>query len=49
MNTERKVIERNSIGMFDISRGMLMIAVVMAHSITQFVKYWEPQYAQNWW
>lgn len=49
MSTESNVIERNSIGMFDISRGILMIAVVMAHSITQFVKYWEPQYAQHWW
>lgn len=49
MSTESKVIERNSIGMFDISRGILMISVVLAHSITQFVKYWEPQYTQQWW
>ena len=29
--------------MFDITRGMLMIAVVLGHSITAYVKYWEPQ------
>ena len=30
MNNKNK----NSIGMFDITRGMLMIAVVLGHSIT---------------
>lgn len=40
---------RNSLGMFDLSRGILMIAVVMAHSITAHVKYWEPEYTQQWW
>ena len=31
---------RNSLGMFDLSRGILMLAVVMVHSITAHVKYW---------
>lgn len=39
----------NSIGMFDFSRGFLMFAVVMAHSFTQYFKYWEPQYMTIWW
>lgn len=39
----------NSIGMFDLSRGFLMIAVVLGHSITQFIKYWEPEYTMHWW
>lgn len=35
--------------MFDITRGMLMIAVVLGHSITAYVKYWEPQFTMHWW
>ena len=45
MNNKNK----NSIGMFDITRGMLMIAVVLGHSITAYVKYWEPQFTMHWW
>lgn len=31
----------NTIGMFDLSRGILMLFVVFAHSISHFVKYWD--------
>ena len=40
---------KNSIGMFDISRGILMIAVVLGHSITAYIKYWEPEFTMHWW
>lgn len=46
---EAKSIGRNSMGMFDLSRGFLMFAVVLAHSVTMFIKYWEPQYTTQWW
>lgn len=49
MNKNENTSVRNSIGMFDLSRGFLMFAVVMAHSVTQYFKYWEPQYAAKWW
>lgn len=45
MNTKYK----NSIGMFDITRGILMIAVVLGHSITAYIKYWEPEFTMHWW
>ena len=31
----------NNIGMFDLSRGLLMLFVVLGHSITLFFEYWE--------
>ena len=31
----------NTIGMFDLSRGMLMLLVIIGHSVTLFYKYWE--------
>lgn len=49
MNKGEKAPMKNSIGMFDLSRGLLMVAVVMAHSFTQYFKYWEPQYMTIWW
>ena len=49
MNKNEKAPMMNHIGMFDLSRGFLMFAVVMAHSVTQYFKYWEPQYMTAWW
>ncbi len=49
MNKNENAPMKNSIGMFDLSRGFLMVAVVMAHSLTQYFKYWEPQYTTAWW
>ena len=49
MNKNEKAPMMNHIGMFDLSRGFLMFAVVMAHSVTQSFKYWEPQYMTAWW
>lgn len=39
MSEQRKVV--NSIGMFDLSRGLLMILIVLGHSMTMYFKYWE--------
>ena len=49
MSEQRKVV--NSIGMFDLSRGLLMILIVLGHSITMYVKYWEVEIEmpRAWW
>ncbi len=49
MNKTEKTPIKNSIGMFDLSRGFLMFAVIMTHSVTMYWKYWEPQYMTAWW
>lgn len=49
MSEQRKVV--NSIGMFDLSRGLLMILIVLGHSITMYFKYWEVEIEMPlaWW
>ena len=43
--TEKQAI--NSIGMFDSSKGILMLFVVLAHSMSMFFKFWEVEPKQS--
>lgn len=47
MTEQRKVV--NSIGMFDLSRGVLMVLIVLGHSITKYFQYWEVEMPLAWW
>lgn len=47
METNKNSI--NSIGAFNLTKGILMLAVVLGHTITLFFHYWEPQYTSQWW
>lgn len=38
----------NTIGMFDLSKGVLMMFVVLGHSFSLFVKYWERESMPEW-
>lgn len=39
----------NTIGMFDLSKGLLMILIVLGHSIIEYFKYWEYELTVHWW
>lgn len=32
---------KNTIGMFDFAKGILMIAIIMGHAVTNYFQYWE--------
>lgn len=36
----------NYIGMFDLSKGILMILIILLHAITDYFKYWEFDFTQ---
>ncbi len=47
--TEQRNVDRlNTIGMFDLSKGILMLMVLLGHSITLFLKYWELKDISVW-
>ena len=41
--------KRNTIGMFDLAKGMLMVLIVLGHSITEYLKFWEFEITVHWW
>ena len=38
----------NTVGMFDLNKGILMVLVVFGHSFSMFVKYWERENMPGW-
>ena len=40
-NATNQVNNFGNIGMFDLSRGGLILFVILGHSVTLFIKYWE--------
>lgn len=39
----------NTVGMFDIPKGILMLLIVLGHSVVEYVRYWEYEFAVHWW
>ncbi len=46
INREMKVI-KNTPGMFDIFKGIMMLAIMMGHSISTFFQYWNVDFSQT--
>ena len=44
---EKKSTAINSIGMFDLAKGILMLAIIIGHAVTDFFHYWEYSFRVN--
>lgn len=48
MQQDKSERSSNSLGMFDLSRGILMILIMFGHSVNAYVTYWTPEKYEGW-